>query len=73
MALEVKNLLGGAEFLTVGYVAGAYAIFTIVGTHIWSIYWRIFTEAGKGLSWMWVATESGLAACAKGTFSSVLR
>jgi hypothetical protein len=37
MALEVKNLLGGAEFLTVCYVTGAYAIFTVLGTKVWSI------------------------------------
>lgn len=46
MALEVKCLLGGAEFLTVCHVTGAYAVFTVLGTKVWSIHGSIFAEAG---------------------------
>jgi len=54
MALEVKLLLAGAELLTVCYVTGAYAVFTVIGTKVWSIYGSIFTEAGRWLTWMWI-------------------
>jgi hypothetical protein len=73
MALEVKNLLGGAELLTVCYVTGAYAIFTVIGTEIWSIYWSIFTEAGEWLSWMWVSAKCTWVACSPTIITSVLR
>jgi len=73
MALEVKWLLGGAEFLTVCHVTRAYAVFTVIGTKVWSIQGFIFAEAGGCLSWMWVRTESGWVACSPSILSSVLR
>jgi hypothetical protein len=73
MALEVKSLLGGAEFLTVCYETGAYAIFTVIGTYVWSIYGPIFTEAGGWLSWMWISTKSSWVACSPAIVTSVLR
>jgi len=54
MSLEVKCLLGFAELKTIGNVTCADAIFTIVGTEIWSIYWFVLAEAGLWSSWMWI-------------------
>jgi hypothetical protein len=73
VALEVKNLLGGAELLTVCYETGAYAIFTIIGTKVWSIYRPVLAEAGLWLSWMWIGTERGLVTGGPGTLTGILR
>jgi hypothetical protein len=37
VALEVKHFLGGTELFTVCYVTGTYAVFTVIGTKVWSV------------------------------------
>jgi hypothetical protein len=65
VTLEVKDFLGSAVFLTVCDVTGADAVFTIVGTEVWLIYWSVFAEACLLLSWKGIGTieSSGMANC----------